>query len=77
MISAHRPTILVEVHWLGDSFLDYVREEISPLGYACRRWTGPSSQLRSRAITRRSLRSKWKVDELVLRLFAQRTRRYE
>jgi FkbM family methyltransferase len=33
-IRDHRPIMLVEVHWLGQSFLDYVDEAILPLGYS-------------------------------------------
>jgi hypothetical protein len=32
-IRVHLPAIVVEVHWLGDAFLDYLAEELEPLGY--------------------------------------------
>lgn len=31
-----RPAILVEVHWLGQTFVDFVKEELAPLGYVAR-----------------------------------------
>lgn len=37
-----RPVIMVEVHWLGRSFLDYCRDQIEPLDYTVRPLTGPS-----------------------------------
>jgi FkbM family methyltransferase len=32
-IARHRPVLLVEVHWLGRLFLDFVEEALAPLGY--------------------------------------------
>lgn len=40
LLREHRPTILCEVHWLGATFLDFVAEEIAPLGYALSRLGG-------------------------------------
>lgn len=33
-ISAHRPHMVCEVHWLGDTFVRFVRESLEPLGYS-------------------------------------------
>lgn len=35
-IQQSRPVIMVEVHWLGEPFLAYCRENILPLGYTMR-----------------------------------------
>jgi hypothetical protein len=32
-ISRCRPVIMVEVHWLGPSFIDYFERTLKPLGY--------------------------------------------
>lgn len=32
-IARHRPTVLVEVHWLGSRFRDFADETLIPLGY--------------------------------------------
>lgn len=33
-LAMHRPLLLVEVHWLGDSFALFYKERLAPLGYA-------------------------------------------
>lgn len=33
LIREHRPIMMVEVHWLGQEFLDFFDEELKPLGY--------------------------------------------
>ncbi len=35
-----RPTIMVEVHWLGDRFTEYFESELAPLGYLCATYGG-------------------------------------
>jgi hypothetical protein len=35
-IHDHRPTMLVEVHWLGEAFLRYLSDVILPLGYSAK-----------------------------------------
>jgi FkbM family methyltransferase len=37
MLAAHRPILLVEVHWLGSAFADFVENELASLGYALTR----------------------------------------
>lgn len=47
-IGNHRPVILVEVHYLGSRFLDYVETQLRPLGYSGRRLSdgGPLPELK-------------------------------
>jgi FkbM family methyltransferase len=33
LIESFRPTMLVEVHWLGSAFVDFFERELAPLGY--------------------------------------------
>jgi hypothetical protein len=33
LLTEHRPVICCEVHWLGEQFTDFVRDELVPLGY--------------------------------------------
>jgi len=35
-IARHRPVIMCEVHWIGDEFLGYCAEHITPAGYVVR-----------------------------------------
>ncbi len=39
-LEAMRPTIMVEVHWLGRDFTRYVEQELAPLGYVARQLDG-------------------------------------
>ncbi|MGF1579462.1 MAG: FkbM family methyltransferase [Gemmataceae bacterium] len=48
-----RPVIMVEVHWLGDEFLDYCRENIESIGYTIRPLVGeklPEGPVRYHAV---------------------------
>jgi FkbM family methyltransferase len=40
-LTAHRPIVCVEVHWIGDAFVDYHRQHLAPLGYGLRGLDGP------------------------------------
>jgi FkbM family methyltransferase len=53
VIDRARPTILVEVHWLGEPFAELVRERFEPLGYEACTLTGgelPRSPARFHAL---------------------------
>jgi Methyltransferase FkbM domain len=39
-ISRYRPIIMVEVHWLGASFIDFFERELQPLGYIASTYDG-------------------------------------
>ena len=39
-ISTHRPILMIEVHWLGKRFLDFVEERLVPLGYVATTYDG-------------------------------------
>lgn len=39
-IQKHRPIIMVEVHWLGTAFTDFVKQSLSPLGYRLTTYSG-------------------------------------
>jgi FkbM family methyltransferase len=36
ILRTERPAILVEVHWLGQPFVEFIQEELAPLGYVAR-----------------------------------------
>jgi FkbM family methyltransferase len=40
MIARRLPVIMVEVHWLGQSFLDFVQRKLKPLGYVATTYAG-------------------------------------
>jgi FkbM family methyltransferase len=40
MIARHRPVIMVEVHWLGQRFIDFVRRALLPLRYTATTYQG-------------------------------------
>src|SRR5262249_6954745 len=40
MIAQHRPVIMVEVHWLGQAFIDFVQRALLPLGYTATTYQG-------------------------------------
>jgi FkbM family methyltransferase len=40
MIEQHRPVILVEVHYLGQKFIDFVNANLLPLGYTATTYEG-------------------------------------
>jgi FkbM family methyltransferase len=40
VISQHRPVIMVEVHWLGQAFIDFFHRSLRPLGYAMTTYEG-------------------------------------
>lgn len=42
LIRRHRPTMLIEVHWLGEEFVDFVDRELKPLGYEATTYSGNS-----------------------------------
>ncbi len=39
-IAEYRPTVLVEVHWLGERFLKFVDTHLRPLGYEATTYDG-------------------------------------
>lgn len=39
-IKKYRPAIMVEVHWLGEDFLDFIKEHIEALGYTVQTYDG-------------------------------------
>jgi FkbM family methyltransferase len=39
-IRQHRPYIMVEVHWLGSQFTEFVRDHLLPLGYVATTYDG-------------------------------------
>jgi len=39
-IAKHRPVVMVEVHWLGQAFLDFFEGVMKPLGYAGTTYNG-------------------------------------
>lgn len=39
-IRKFKPAIMVEVHWLGDAFIDFYEKELRPLGYICTTYEG-------------------------------------
>lgn len=52
-ILQHRPVIMCEVHWIGDEFLRYCRDQLIPIGYTVRRLDGgefPKGPLRFHAL---------------------------
>jgi FkbM family methyltransferase len=40
LIREHRPTMLIEVHWLGQDFVDFFDQEFRPLGYEATTYSG-------------------------------------
>lgn len=40
MIAQHRPVIMVEVHWLGQKFIDFVNRALVPLRYTAATYLG-------------------------------------
>jgi FkbM family methyltransferase len=40
LIRKHRPFMLIEVHWLGQEFIDFVKQELAPLGYEASTYSG-------------------------------------
>lgn len=40
LIREHRPTMLIEVHWLGRDFVDFVDQALRPLGYEATTYSG-------------------------------------
>ena len=40
ILSTTGPRILVEVHWLGPDFTDFVERELAPIGYTARKLSG-------------------------------------
>jgi FkbM family methyltransferase len=52
-ISRHRPIIMVEVHWLGNAFIDFFEEKLRPLGYSGSTYDGkplPVDRIRYHAL---------------------------
>lgn len=52
-----RPVIMVEVHWLGEAFLDFVRDSLVPVGYRATTYEGeplPDGIVRYHALLRRT-----------------------
>jgi FkbM family methyltransferase len=50
-----RPVIMVEVHWLGVGFIEYVQSELVPLGYRATTYAGealPTENVRYHALLR-------------------------
>ncbi len=53
MLASSRPVVMVEVHWLGEDFLNFVEAEMKPLGYAATTYDGsplPSELTRYHAL---------------------------
>lgn len=42
MIAKYRPVVMVEVHWLGQTFLDFFDDVMKPLGYSGTTYDGKS-----------------------------------
>jgi Methyltransferase FkbM domain len=40
MIAQHRPVIMVEVHWLGQKFIEFVNRALLPLHYTAMTYQG-------------------------------------
>lgn len=40
LIRKHRPIMLIEVHWKGQDFVDFVNGELKPLGYEATTYSG-------------------------------------
>jgi FkbM family methyltransferase len=40
LISENLPILMVEVHWLGQRFIDFVESELAPLGYSASTYDG-------------------------------------
>lgn len=40
LLREYRPILMVEVHWLGQAFVDFVEDELVPLGYQATRYDG-------------------------------------
>jgi hypothetical protein len=52
-IKEYHPVLLVEVHWLGESFVDFVRVHLEPMGYRLTTYQGgpvPSGYTRYHAL---------------------------
>lgn len=39
-IRQHLPVVMVEVHWLGEPFIEFIRKELIPLGYVATTYEG-------------------------------------
>ncbi len=53
MIARKRPVIMVEVHWLGQTFVDFVETALKPLGYTATTYDGqplPADPVRYHAL---------------------------
>lgn len=53
MIARKRPVIMVEVHWIGQKWVDFVRTEFEPLGYTATTYDGqpmPTEPVRFHAL---------------------------
>ena len=40
LIQNHKPALMIEVHWLGDDFLNFIEDNILPLGYKATTYSG-------------------------------------
>ena len=53
LIREYRPIMLIEVHWLGQEFVDYVDKRLKPLGYKATTYFGeplPTEKMRCHAL---------------------------
>jgi FkbM family methyltransferase len=42
MIAQHRPVMMIEIHWLGQEFIDFFTRSLRPLGYTAMTYQGGS-----------------------------------
>jgi hypothetical protein len=61
MIAQHRPVIMVEVHWLGQKFIEFVNRALLPLQYTAMTYQGGHSSPRTYDTTRYCFRKKLSV----------------
>jgi FkbM family methyltransferase len=40
MIKRYRPVIMIEIHWVGEAFMEFFRRELEPVGYQVRTYEG-------------------------------------
>ena len=53
LLAQHKPVVMVEVHWLGQEFLDFLAKSILPLGYKATTYEGaplPTEKVRYHAL---------------------------
>ncbi|WP_309716913.1 FkbM family methyltransferase [Armatimonas sp.] len=53
LLAQHKPVVMVEVHWLGQEFLDFLAKSVLPLGYKATTYEGdplPTGNVRYHAL---------------------------